>query len=128
MSNVVRVVLRFRMQLWLTAVMSGAVVMLLLPIANASAHETRPAYLEINETSAGRYDVLWRTPVSSGMRLPVVLKFSEGTRDVTPPAVRELSDSLLERRIIEIPGGLAGAICPTGSALRNRHFGFVLVF
>ena len=34
----------------------------------AQAHETRPAYLEIKETAAGRYSVLWRTPMLSGMR------------------------------------------------------------
>src|SRR5580765_7005014 len=30
----------------------------------AQAHESRPAYLEINETLPGRYDVLWRTPLN----------------------------------------------------------------
>ena len=86
----------------------GVAVLILLPLSGAWAHESRPAYLEINETAPGRYDVLWRTPVLSGMRLPVVLQFAEGTRNVTAPAVRELSDSLLERRVIEVPGGLAG--------------------
>ena len=38
------------------------------------AHETRPAYLEIKETSPNHYDILWRTPVSAGMRLPIVLQ------------------------------------------------------
>jgi hydrogenase/urease accessory protein HupE len=62
-------------------------LVLLAFVPNAQAHETRPAYLEISETAPGRYDVLWRTPVLSGMRLPVVLQFAEGTRDVTAPAV-----------------------------------------
>ena len=39
----------------------------------AQAHESRPAYLEIKETAPGQFDVLWRTPVLAGMRLPVVL-------------------------------------------------------
>ena len=39
------------------------------------AHESRPAYLEITETTPGRYSVLWRIPLLAGMRLPVVLKF-----------------------------------------------------
>jgi hypothetical protein len=29
----------------------------------ARAHESRPAYLEINETVPDRYDVIWRTPL-----------------------------------------------------------------
>src|SRR5262245_60103486 len=41
------------------------------------AHESRPAYLEINETVPGRYDVLWRTPLNAGMRLLVLLRFPE---------------------------------------------------
>lgn len=74
----------------------------------ALAHESRPAYLEINETGPGRYELLWRTPVLSGMRLPVELQFAQSARNVSAPTLRELPDSLLERRVIELPGGLAG--------------------
>jgi hydrogenase/urease accessory protein HupE len=78
-------------------------------VRGAFAHESRPAYLEITETAPGRYDVLWRTPLLAGMRLPVVLKFPGDVRNVTEPALRELSDSLVERRLIEAGGsGLAG--------------------
>ncbi len=73
----------------------------------AIAHESRPAYLEINETGPGRYDVVWRTPVLSGMRLPIVLKLPGDARNVLAPAQHDLGDSLLERRVIEVPGGLA---------------------
>jgi hypothetical protein len=74
-----------------------------------AAHEARPAYLEIKETGPGRFDLLWRTPVLSGMRLPVVLKVPDGARNLSEPTVQELSDSLLERRRIDAgPGGLAG--------------------
>jgi len=75
----------------------------------ASAHESRPAYLEIKETAPGRYGVLWRTPVLAGMRLPVVLKLPDGVKDLQPPVVQELADSLVERRSIDAgPDGLAG--------------------
>ena len=75
----------------------------------AMAHESRPAYLEINETTAGRYDVMWRTPVLSGMRLPIALKFADGVRSVVEPVESELNDSLIERRIIDAgPTGLVG--------------------
>src|SRR5262249_25862396 len=75
----------------------------------AGAHEVRPAYLQITERSPGRYDVLWRTPVLSGMRLPVVLKLPDGIRNLAPPALQTLSDSLVERRTIEADAdGLAG--------------------
>jgi hydrogenase/urease accessory protein HupE len=75
----------------------------------ASAHEIRPAYLEITETQAGRYAVLWRTPLQAGMRLPVSLKLPEGVRAEREATVQELTDSVLERRMIDAgPGGLAG--------------------
>ncbi|MGA8479144.1 MAG: hypothetical protein WB696_14415 [Chthoniobacterales bacterium] len=76
--------------------------------SSGQAHESRPAYLELKEIVPGRYDVLWRTPLWSGMRLPLALKFSGGVRDITAPALQELPDSLVERRLIEADGGLAG--------------------
>jgi hydrogenase/urease accessory protein HupE len=71
----------------------------LAPVARA--HEVRPAYLEVTETAPGRYAILWRTPVLSGMRLPVVLRLPDGVRDLHDPIVQELTDSLLERRAID---------------------------
>jgi hydrogenase/urease accessory protein HupE len=73
-----------------------------------AAHEIRPAYLQIDQTGQSRYSVVWRTPLLSGMRLPVVLQFPDGVRNVTEPAERELPDSLVERRVVETPDGLAG--------------------
>jgi hydrogenase/urease accessory protein HupE len=76
------------------------------------AHEARPAYLEINETAAGRYDVIWRTPVLSGARLPVALQFPKSCRNVVEPMQKELNDSLIERRVID-----AGAAGLTGQRI-----------
>ena len=66
--------------LWLLIAVS-----LLMPVAGAFGHESRPAYLEITEMAPGRYDVLWRTPRLAGMPLPVVLKLPDGVRNVTEP-------------------------------------------
>jgi hydrogenase/urease accessory protein HupE len=75
---------------------------------SATAHEARPAYMQVTEIAPQRYEILWRTPALSGMRLPVVLRFPENTRNVAEPVIRELSDSLIERRIIEASGSLTG--------------------
>ena len=73
------------------------------------AHESRPAYLELTETAPGRYDVLWRTPLLAGMRLPVVVRFPVTCRNVIEPAEKDYNDSLVERRVIDAgPAGLAG--------------------
>jgi len=88
---------------------AGVLLAALAQTPVAWAHESRPAYLEITETTVGRYDVLWRTPLLSGARLPVAIKFPDDVRNVTEPVLRELSDSLVERRVVEAgEGGLAG--------------------
>jgi hypothetical protein len=75
----------------------------------AQAHESRPAYLEINETAPGRYEVLWRTPINAGMRLPVVLKVPDDARNITAPSLKEFSGVLLERRLVDVgKNGLVG--------------------
>ena len=82
--------------------------LLLVPLA-ASAHESRPAYLAVNETAPGQFSVLWRTPVLAGMRLPVALKLPDRAKNLKDPVVSELADSLVERRRIDAgPAGLAG--------------------
>ncbi|MGY4573347.1 HupE/UreJ family protein [Bradyrhizobium sp. USDA 3256] len=78
-------------------------------LGGASAHESRPAYMEVTEIAPHRYQIVWRTPLLSGMRLPIALRFPEKTRNVNEPTLRELSDSLVERRLIELDSGLTGA-------------------
>ena len=91
---------------WLRALLLA--VMGLMPLASF-AHEARPAYLELKETAPGQFSILWRTPVLAGMRLPLVLQLPEGVRNVKPPTVEELADSLVERRWIDAgSNGLAG--------------------
>lgn len=84
--------------LWLAA-LAGA----------AQAHEVRPAYLEIQERAPGHYSLLWRTPVLSGMPLPILLKLPEGVREVGEPVVATRPGARVERRVVETAaGGLAG--------------------
>ena len=87
----------------------GVVLAILFAFSSAQAHDIRPAYLELKETAPGQFNVLWRTPVMAGMRLPVVLKLSDEMRNLRDPVVQELTDSLVERRWIQVgPHGLAG--------------------
>jgi hydrogenase/urease accessory protein HupE len=86
----------------------GIVLAVFALLDGATAHEARPAYMQVTEVAPQRYEIVWRTPVLSGMRLPVALRFPANTRNVTEPVLRELSDSLFERRIVETSGSLAG--------------------
>ena len=97
------------MRTFVTRTFIALLLVLLLPTARAGADEARPAYLEIKETAAGQYSVLWRTPVLSGMRLPIVLTFPADIRNLKTPTVEELADSVVERRWIDAgPKGLSG--------------------
>ena len=81
----------------------------LLLTAVASAHEARPAYLELKEAAPGQFAVVWRTPVLAGMRLPVALALPDGLKNLSEPTVQELADSVVERRSIDAgANGLAG--------------------
>ncbi len=81
----------------------------LLLCSPAFAHEARPAYLEIKETVPDQFSVLWRTPVLAGMRLPILLKLPDDSKNLKEPTVQELADSLVERRWLNAgPNGLAG--------------------
>jgi hydrogenase/urease accessory protein HupE len=86
-----------------------ALAILLLATPNrVAAHEVRPAYLQIDQIGETRFNILWRTPLLSGSRLPVLLRFSDGIKVVTGPAERQLPDSMVERSIVETPDGLVG--------------------
>ena len=62
-----------------------------------SAHEIRPAYLEITEKSANQFDVLWKQPSNGTLALHLVPKLSNGLLDAKPQ--RETSaNSFLVRR------------------------------
>ncbi|MGB6397960.1 MAG: HupE/UreJ family protein [Bradyrhizobium sp.] len=81
----------------------------MVPMQPAHAHEIRPAYLQIDEVGPSRYQLLWRTPVLAGMRLPVVLRLPDEIHDLIEPAAQELPDSLVERRLFDAgTHGLAG--------------------
>ena len=75
----------------------------------AHAHETRPAYLRIQEIAPGRFSVLWRTPAVGGVPLSIVLQLPDGITNLKPPLIQTLADSRVERRWIDTGrGGLAG--------------------
>ena len=63
-------------------------------IPSCVAHETRPAYLEIKETSPDHYDVVWRTPGERGYASADLLQLPADAKNVTAPTTQELTDSL----------------------------------
>lgn len=75
----------------------------------ASAHEVRPAYLELREMAPGVYDVLWKTPARGGMRLGLDVILPEGCTSTIEPRTVLADDAVLARWQETCPGGLVGA-------------------
>ncbi len=73
------------------------------------AHEVRPAYLELRETTPGTYDALWKVPArGDNMRLALYVKLPDETRQLTEPRGRFTDDAYVERWQFKNEGGLSG--------------------
>ena len=82
---------------------------LFLVPGNGFAHESRPAYLEITETQAGQYDVLWKRPMRGDRVLSLHPQFPSHCRQITPAATYNSPGAKLERRSLDCGGsGLIG--------------------
>jgi hydrogenase/urease accessory protein HupE len=80
----------------------------LLAAPFAQADIFRPAYLELRETGADSYDVLWKVPALGDRRLRAEVRFPEGTRTLGEPLGRFEGGAYVERFQIERAGGLTG--------------------
>ncbi len=58
-----------------------ALLAILAPVATATAHEVRPAFLEITERADGRADVLWKQPSMGMLVVPLRPRISGGLID-----------------------------------------------
>lgn len=88
--------------------LAGAALALLLPARQAEAHDLRPAYLEIRETSPGRYAILWRTPRIGGSPLGVTPKMPDDAIDITSPAPDSVTDADQLRWTVMVDDGSLG--------------------
>ena len=93
----------------------GQLLALLFVPLVATAHESRPAYLAINETAPGQFSVLWRTPVLAGMRLPIILKLPGRVKNLDDPVVSELAT-----RSSNVAGSTRGRADWRGTASNSR--------
>ena len=71
----------------------------------ALAHESQPGLLELRQLGPDRYEVIWRAPIYYGRPHPARLELPEDWQSVGEPTVRQLPDSALHRRVVDIPGG-----------------------
>jgi len=82
----------------------------LLAITSAAlAHEIRPAYLELRESSADTYDVLWKVPgMGDNLRLGLYAELPANCTNVTEPHAVMVNNAFAQRWRVKCEGGLAG--------------------
>ena len=73
------------------------VVLTLMVTAGVSAHETRPAYLQITENDQHRFDVLWKQPVLETLALHLVPEVSNGLLEASPTEESATNTFLVRR-------------------------------
>lgn len=83
--------------------------LLLLSQSVAIADVFRPAYLELRETGADRYAVLWKVPAQGPeVRLAVHVRMPAGAEPSSQPRAVFTGNAWTERWTVEYPGGLEG--------------------
>jgi hydrogenase/urease accessory protein HupE len=91
----------------LAAALGLAALVLLAPAAHADVF--RPAYLELREAGAGRYDVLWKVPARGDeLRLAAYVRFPDGTVALSEPRGVFTGGAHVERWRVQREGGLVG--------------------
>jgi len=74
-----------------------------------SAHEVRPAYLELRQTGPETYDAFWKVPgQGENLRLGLYVELPVGSTNVTPPRAAMANNAFTERWTVRRAGGLAG--------------------
>jgi len=76
----------------------------------ASAHEVRPAYLELRETAPEIYDAFWKVPGQGDLRLGIYAELPGACTTVTEPRGSMVNSAYSERWTVSCPGGLSGGV------------------
>ncbi|MDY6949356.1 MAG: hypothetical protein SXG53_27005, partial [Pseudomonadota bacterium] len=74
----------------------------------ASAHEVRPAFLQIREIEPSTYEVLWKTPAQGDMRLALDAVMPPPCRNLGMARTTLVNAAVIEYRRIVCEGGIAG--------------------
>lgn len=73
-----------------------------------SAHEVRPAYLELREFPAGELEVLWKTPMRGEMRLALAPVLSGASEELTPMTTRRTGSAAVQTWRLKLTEPLRG--------------------
>lgn len=90
------------------ATLAIALAMFVIACAPASAHEIRPAYLQIREIEPSTYDLLWKTPAQGEMRLAINVIMPSPCRNLGLTRTSLVSAAAIEHRRVVCEGGISG--------------------
>ncbi len=103
------------------------VLLALLP-AGASADDFKPAYLQLTQTDAETYDVMWKLPaLDESTALKLTPNFPQGTKPLIEPRIVFASNMAIKRWRISVPGGLNGKAVTIGGLAEARTDAIVRV-
>ncbi len=78
-----------------------AVILLSLFTATVDAHRLQPAYLEINEQIAGKFNILWKRPIVGSRPMNIYPQLPSSCTNLTNPVVLPLAGGTVERWMID---------------------------
>ncbi len=85
-----------------------ALATLLVMALPASAHELRPAYLDLREVASGRYEMLWKRPALGDRTLGLSVRWPDSCHNAVPGRAQSVPGATIERGLIDC--GVAGLI------------------
>jgi len=91
-------------------ILRGIIFLSLLAFASAvSAHEVRPAYLQLHQTGAESYDVFWKVPGrGDNLRLSLYVELPQNCTNASQPRGVFGDNTFVEEWSVKCAGGLTG--------------------
>lgn len=83
-------------------------LMLTMLAAPAGAHWASPGYLELKQSDAHTYSVLWKVPLQAGKPMQLSPVLPDGCAEQTPVTAVRLATAVVHRWIARCDGGLTG--------------------
>jgi hydrogenase/urease accessory protein HupE len=75
----------------------------------AFAHEVRPAYLELRQTNADSYDVVWKVPGrGDDLRFGVYVRLPDNCQKTTEVQTTAINNAFSDRWTVQCKGGITG--------------------
>jgi hydrogenase/urease accessory protein HupE len=75
----------------------------------AGAHELRPAFLDMKETSAGRFAIVWKVPALGDRRLALDVRLPAACSEDRAPVASSENNYIFQRWSATCAGGIKGA-------------------